>query len=280
MPRPKTTSGTPEATTAAPGPRAATPMPASRTAGRLRPATVLPPLVFGLLLLSAWEAVTRTKTVSAFFLPAPGTVAQAFVDAVTDGGLLDYTWQTVVESAAGSGLGIAAALPLGYLMARSTVAARALQPYLAASQAVPAVALAPLLALWIGYGLLPIAILCALLVFFPMLVNTMLGLRELDPEVLNAARVDGVGHWGMLRHIEFPLALPSILAGVRTGCTLSITGAVVGEFVMGGEGLGQLLAVQRGQADSTGLFVSLLTLTLLAAVTYGTVRLAELAVDR
>ncbi|WP_286163072.1 MULTISPECIES: ABC transporter permease subunit [unclassified Streptomyces] len=194
--------------------------------------------------------------------------------------MLGYAWQTVVESAAGSGLGIAAALPLGYLMARSTIAARALQPYLAASQAVPAVALAPLLALWIGYGLLPIAILCALLVFFPMLVNTMLGLRELDPEVLNAARVDGVGRWGMLRHIEFPLALPSILAGVRTGCTLSITGAVVGEFVMGGEGLGQLLAVQRGQADSTGLFVSLLTLTLLAAATYGTVRLVELTVDR
>ncbi|MFF3689558.1 ABC transporter permease [Streptomyces sp. NPDC002187] len=194
--------------------------------------------------------------------------------------MLDYTWQTVVESAAGSGLGIAAALPLGYLMARSPLAAKALQPYIAASQAVPAVALAPLLALWAGYGLLPIAILCALMVFFPMLVNTMLGLRELDPEVLNAARVDGVGRWGMLRHIEFPLALPSILAGVRTGCTLSITGAVVGEFVMGGEGLGQLLAVQRGQADSTGLFVTLLTLTLLAAVTYGAVRLAELAVDR
>lgn len=241
---------------------------------------MLPPLVFGALLLGVWEAVTRTGTVSVFFLPAPATVARGFADAVAEGGLLDYTWQTVVESAAGSGLGIAAALPLGYLMARSPLAAKALQPYIAASQAVPAVALAPLLALWAGYGLLPIAILCALMVFFPMLVNTVLGLRELDPDVLNAARVDGVGRWGMLRHIEFPLALPSILAGVRTGCTLSITGAVVGEFVMGGEGLGQLLAVQRGQADSTGLFVTLLTLTLLAAVTYGTVRLAELAVER
>lgn len=285
MSEPKTAHRTPPAPAATPVPRttatdrsAPAPGRSARATGRL--ATVLPPLVFGLILVGTWDLVTRTKAVSAFFLPAPGTVARAFVDAITDGGLLGYAWQTVVESAAGSGLGIAAALPLGYLMARSTVAARALQPYLAASQAVPAVALAPLLALWIGYGLLPIAILCALLVFFPMLVNTMLGLRELDPEVLNAARVDGVGRWGMLRHIEFPLALPSILAGVRTGCTLSITGAVVGEFVMGGEGLGQLLAVQRGQADSTGLFVSLLTLTLLAAATYGTVRLVELTVDR
>ncbi|KJS54907.1 ABC transporter permease [Streptomyces rubellomurinus subsp. indigoferus] len=243
-------------------------------------AAVLPPLVFGLVLLGTWESVTRTKAVSAFFLPAPATVARAFADALTRGSLLDYTRQTLLESAAGTAIGIAAALPLGYLMARSTLAARALQPYLAATQAVPAVALAPLLALWIGYGLLPIALLCALLVFFPMLVNTMLGLRELDPDVLAAARVDGVGRWGMLRHIEFPLALPSILAGVRTGATLSITGAVVGEFVMGGEGLGELLAVQRGQADSTGLFVTLLTLTLLAAATYGAVRLLERALDR
>ncbi|AKJ10266.1 ABC transporter permease [Streptomyces incarnatus] len=246
----------------------------------VRPAVALPPVVFGVLLLGTWEAVTRTGAVAPFFLPAPGTVAQAFGEAVTDGDLLEYTWQTVVESAAGSGLGVAVALPLGYLVARSTLASRTLQPYIAASQAVPAVAIAPLLALWAGYGLLPIAILCALLVFFPMLVNTVLGLRELDRDVLNAARVDGVGRWGMLRHIEFPLALPSILAGVRTGCTLSITGAVVGEFVMGGEGLGQLLAVQRGQADTTGLFVTLLTLVLLAAVTHGTVRLAERAVAR
>ncbi|WP_267892824.1 ABC transporter permease [Streptomyces sp. NBRC 110028] len=172
-------------------------------------------------------------------------------------------------------MGIGVALPLGYLIARSDLAAAALQPYIAASQAVPAVALAPLLALWLGYGLLPIAVLCALLVFFPILVNTVLGLRALDPEVLGAARVDGVGWSGMLWYIELPLALPSILAGVRNGLTLSITGAVVGEFVMGGEGLGQLLSVQRQAADTVGLFSTLVMLALLAAGLYGVVRLVE-----
>ncbi|MET9293008.1 ABC transporter permease [Streptomyces sp. NPDC003077] len=184
------------------------------------------------------------------------------------------------EALAGSGLGIGVALPLGYLMARSRIAAAALQPFIAASQAMPAVAIAPLLALWLGYGLLPIAVLCALLVFFPVLVNTVLGLRSVDTDVMGAARVDGVGRWGMLWYIEFPLALPSVLAGVRNGLTLSVTGAVVGEFVMGGEGLGQLLSVQRQEADTVGLFATLTMIGLLAVALYGLTRLVERLVQR
>ncbi|MBI0299925.1 ABC transporter permease subunit, partial [Streptomyces sp. PRKS01-29] len=153
---------------------------------------VLPPLVFGLLLLVVWDIVTRTGAVAEFYLPAPLDLARQFLDDVFHGDLLDYTKETVWEALAGSGIGIGVALPLGYLIARSEIAAAALQPYVAASQAMPAVALAPLLALWIGYGLLPIAVLCALLVFFPILVNTVLGLRSLDPDVMGAARVDGV----------------------------------------------------------------------------------------
>jgi NitT/TauT family transport system permease protein len=241
---------------------------------------VLPPLVFGLALLAAWEEMTRTGAVAKFYLPAPGDLARTFVDQLLHGSLLEYTKETVEEALAGSGIGLGVALPLGYFIARSDLAAAALQPYLAASQAVPAVALAPLLALWLGYGLLPIAVLCSLLVFFPILVNTVLGLRLLDPDVMGAARVDGVGWWGMLWYIEFPLALPSILAGVRNGFTLSITGAVVGEFVMGGEGLGQLLSVQRQAADTVGLFSTLLMLVFLAACLYGAIRLVERIVQR
>ena len=108
----------------------------------------------------------------------PGTGPVHFVDDFLHGDLLKYTKQTVWEALAGCGMGLGVALPLGYLIARSDLAASALQPYLAASQAVPAVALAPLFALWFGYGLLPFAMLCALLVFFPILVNTVLGLRS------------------------------------------------------------------------------------------------------
>ncbi|MFJ8433994.1 ABC transporter permease [Kitasatospora sp. NPDC094019] len=241
---------------------------------------MLTPLVPGVLLLLLWAGAVDGGAVSSFFLPHPVDLAREFVAALGRGTLLDATVTTLYESLAGVALGTAVALPLGYLLARSRLAARALQPYLAATQAVPAVALAPLLALWLGYGTWPVVVLCALMVFFPILVNTVLGIRGLDREVLAAARVDGVGAWGMMRHIEFPLALPSVLAGLRTGVTLSVTGAVVGEFVMGGEGLGQLLAVQRNGSDTLGMFSTLLMLSLLAVALYGAMRLVEGGVER
>lgn len=232
-------------------------------------------MVLGCLLVASWQALCSFDVVSDFFLPAPGDLAARFWSDLNHGGLLAATGQTLAEAASGSGLALGVALPMGYLIAHSPLCAAALEPYLAASQAVPAVATAPLLALWIGYGMMPIAVLCALLVFFPIVMNTVLGLRTLPPDVVDAARVDGVGRWGLLWHIEAPLCLPALLTGARTGLTLSITGAVVGEFVMGGDGLGQLLSVQRGNVDTLGLFSTLLTLALLAMALYGVLALVE-----
>ncbi|TQF02776.1 ABC transporter permease [Kitasatospora acidiphila] len=241
---------------------------------------ILPPVVPGVLLLAGWIAAVDSGSVSPFFLPHPADLAREFVSALRDGGLLDATGTTLYESFCGTALGLVVAVPLGYLLARSRLAARALQPYLAATQAVPAVALAPLLALWLGYGVEPVIVLCALMVFFPILVNTTLGVRTVDREVMAAALVDGVGRWGMMRYIEFPLALPSVLAGIRTGLTLSVTGAVVGEFVMGGDGLGELLAVQRNGSDTVGMFSTLLMLSLLAVGLFAAMRLIETRLER
>ena len=237
----------------------------------------LPALVVAVIVLALWQLMTATRAVSPFLLPTPGDVLASFWQKLTDpnDNLLSYAWTTLVESVAGCALGAAIALPLGYSVARSRLLARALQPYLAASQALPAVAIAPLLALWLGYGLSPVIVLCALIVFFPMVITTVLGLRLLDRDVLDAARVDGAGRWALLRHIELPLALPSILAGFRASLTLSITGSVVGEFVVGGKGLGELLLIDRESTDSPGVFATLLALALLAAVLYGAARLFE-----
>lgn len=246
-----------------------------QTARKHRSLGFTAPVLLGVVLLVLWDAAARSGAVSTFFLPTPSSVARELVSQLHEGVLLDYTVHTLIESAAGSGLGVAVALPLAYLIARSRTAAAALQPYVAASQAVPAVALAPLLALWLGYGLLPIAVLCALLVFFPIVVSTLLGLRSIDRDVMDAARVDGVSALQMLRHIEWPLALPGTLAGMRAGLTLSLTGAVVGEFVVGGDGLGQLLTLERSAADTVGLFATLLVLTTLAACLHGLMLLLE-----
>jgi NitT/TauT family transport system permease protein len=229
----------------------------------------------GLLVLAIWQLVTASGAVAQYLLPAPADVLRTFWRSLTNGLLINYTLATLEESLAGFALGACVALPLGYGIARSRLISRSAEPYLAASQAIPAVALAPLLSLWLGYDLPPIAVLCALIVFFPSVVNTALSVRLLDREILDAARTDGAGWWAMLRHIELPLALPGILAGLRTSLTLSITGAVVGEFVVSDRGLGGLLNIARGQFDSALVFATLLTLALLATTLYLLARLIE-----
>lgn len=241
---------------------------------------MLPAVLLGLVIVAGWQAATQSGLVSSFFLPRPAAVALALWDSFASESMLSYTLTTLKESLAGSVVGVAVALPLGYAIANSRIVYLAVQPYVAATQAVPAIALAPLLVLWLGYGLLPIAVLCAVLVFFPMLVNTVLGLRVIDRDVVDSARVDGAGRWRLLWFIQVPLALPHLLAGIRNGLTLSITGAVVGEFVAGGEGLGQLLLVQRDSADSAGLFATLVTLALLASGLYGAMLALEKTLSR
>ncbi len=236
---------------------------------------VLPPLVLGLLAVALWSALVRAGVVAAYLLPPPSEVLRVFWQSVTNGLLWQYARSTLAESLEGFVVGSLVGLTTGYSISRSRLAARMLEPYLAASQAMPAIALAPLLVLWLGYGTTPIVVLCALIVFFPVHVNTALGIRTLDQEILDAARVDGAGGWSLLRHFELPLAMPSILAGMRNGLTLSITGAVVGEFVIGDRGLGGLLTIARGNFNTPLVFATLLTLAIMAAVFYGLGRLIE-----
>ena len=264
-------------------PTTGTPRRSARRGGHLL--GLLPPLTFGafmlaLWLLARWQLIqTRGPAAAKLLLPAPTEVLRSFAQIVTDPALRGYIGTTVVESLGGCALGALVALPLGYVIARSPLAARAVQPYLAASQALPAVALAPLIALWLGYEVESRMALCALIVFFPLVITTTLGVRTLDRDILDAARVDGASRFALIWQIEAPLALPSILAGLRTSLTLSITGAVVGEFVIGAtaesKGLGQLLGQFLNQFDGAGTFATLLVLALLAAVYYGLARLVE-----
>jgi NitT/TauT family transport system permease protein len=239
--------------------------------------SILPAGAIGLGVLALWQILAQTGAVPAVLLPSPSAVARAWwysVISPTDS-LVGYAGMTLLQSLLGCALGAAVAIPLGYLIAHSRLVARAAQPYVAASQALVAVAIAPLIALWLGYDLTPVVVLCALIVFFPMVITTVLGIRMLDREVLDAARVEGANRWALLRYIEIPLALPSILAGLRTSLTLSITGAIVGEFVIGAKGLGELLVVDQQNLYAAGEFATLLTLTLLAAALYGGMRLVE-----
>ena len=242
---------------------------------------ILPPLVLALLILIGWYVSTTAGHVSSLFLPAPGDVLARLADGLGAGMYLrDALVVTLQESIFGFLLAVVVALPLGYGIAKSRFLAITIQPYLSAGQAIPALVIAPFLILWLGYGLVPIMVICMLVVIFPMVINTILGVQTIDSALTDAARVEGASGWSLLAYIEFPLALPSLLAAVRTGLTLSITGAVVGEFVSGGAaGLGSLVLQGQHQYDTPLMFAAVIVLAVLAALYYGTtwllVKLAE-----
>lgn len=241
--------------------------PAQERRSRRNRLRIIAPVALAAAVLTTWVLATRTGAVDTFFLPSAGDVFSRVWSDLT-GPALSYVWPTLQAAAGGSLLALVAAVPLGVLIASSVVARAMLEPYVAGSQALPAVAVAPLLVLWLGYGLAPVVVLCALMVFFPILVATVHGLVHVDQDVVSAARVDGASGLTLLRTILLPLALPAILAGVRTGFTLSITGAIVGEIVTGGDGMGLLLSTRAAAADSTGLFSTLLVLSTAAISVY------------
>lgn len=223
----------------------------------------------GLLLLAIWYFGTTLGHINSLLLPAPADVFIALANGSSSGMYLSNTLVTVQESVWGFLLALVIALPLGYALAKSRLLATAIQPYLSAGQAIPAIVIAPVLIIWLGYGQMPILFLCMLVVLFPMVINTVLGIETIDHTLVDAARVEGASGWSLLVHIEFPLALPAILAAVRTGFTLSITGALVGEFVSGGDqGLGSLVMVGLHQYNTPLLFATLIVLAGLATVYY------------
>ena len=233
---------------------------------------VLAPALLGVLMLSGW---TLTAGSGSVLLPTPGSVIARLATDLSDPVYWGYLGFTLAEAFGGALLGVAVALPLAVALHRSAWAAAAVNPFLGATQAIPAIALAPLLVLWLGYGLRSVVVLCALIVFFPILISAVVGLRHVDADVVDAARIDGASSLDLLLHVELPMALPSVLGGVRNGVTLAVTGAIVGEMVMGGQGLGTILTIQRESVDTAGMLATIIVLCLVASAAYSAVHFWE-----
>ncbi len=232
--------------------------------------------VFGVFLL-AWKGIVLVTGLRPFILPPPETVAARFVTAVTDGTIAPHLATTLVEVALGFLVGAGLALVVGYALARSAVVERLLSPYLVAAQATPILALAPLFALWFGSGLMGKVVICALIVFFPVAVATMVGIRSVDARLLELGRSLRATRRQILTTLEIPAALPNILGGMRVGVTLAVVGAIVGEWAGADRGLGVLINLARGSLFDTPLmFATLLTIAIVGIVLY----LVVVAVER
>jgi NitT/TauT family transport system permease protein len=229
-------------------------------------------LLAGLLL---WVLITRYSGLPNFILPSPYSVWTRFVRAVRDGSLPYHTAITLTEILLGLFVGVSFATMIGYMLAKSRSLEKILSPYLVASQAIPIVAIAPLLVIWLGNGILSKVVICALIVFFPVLVNTIVGVRAVPTALYDLMNSLHASRAQILWKVEVPASLPVFLGGLRIGATLSVIGAIVGELVSAERGLGFLLQLGDFQYDTPMVFVAVFTLIALALLLYGIVTLLE-----
>jgi len=219
--------------------------------------------------VGVWALLVRVGGYAPFILPGPERVAARLVEMVNSGSLWRHTTITLGEVLAGLLLGLTAATLLGYLVAKSWVMDQILSPLIVASQAIPIVALAPLLVIWFGPGMVSKVLVCTLVVFFPVLINTIVGLRSVETDLVDLMRSLQANRWQTFINLEFPTALPALLGGLKIGATLSVIGAVVGEFTGANRGLGFLVSQSRGLYDTAQMFVAFGALATIALALYG-----------
>ncbi len=226
--------------------------------------------------LVVWKLATVIGGYPEYILPAPEAVGERAVRAIASGVLWEHTAVTLLEIVLGFAVGATAAILTGVALGKSVLVERVLSPYIVAAQAVPILALAPLLDIWFGGGLLARVVICALIVFFPIAIATMVGIRAADPLLDEMLRSLGAGSGQRTRLLEIPSALPVIFGGLRVGVTLAVIGAVVAEWAGAGTGLGVLINIaNQGLFDTPLMFVALAALAIIGLVFYGLVVIVE-----
>ena len=225
--------------------------------------------------LLGWDLLTRLSGIPNFILPSPLSVWTRFLKAMNDGSLPHHTAITLTEIVLGLIVGVTFATIVGYMLAKSRSLEKVLWAYLVASQAFPVIAIAPLLVIWLGDGILSKVVICALIVFFPVLVNTIVGVRAVPTALYDLMNSLHASRAQILMKVEVPASLPVFLGGLRIGATLSVIGAIVGELVDAESGLGFLLQLGDFQYDTPMVFVAVFTLIALALMLYGIVRVLE-----
>lgn len=243
----------------------------------MRRKRIIAPVILAVFFCVLWLFLTHFELIHSSILPYPATVVERLHFGISNGYLLHSLTQTTLEALAGALLAAAIGVPLGIAIAHLHLFGASVEPFIAASQAIPAVAVAPILVTWVGYGTRAIIMLCFIIVVFPIIVSTTVAIRELDRDVIDAARLDGAASIHRIWYIELPLAAPTITSGMRTGFTLAMTGAVVGEMVIGGQrGLGIELITAQHQNDLAGMFATIFLLAVVAILIYSLMKIIEL----
>jgi NitT/TauT family transport system permease protein len=240
---------------------------AARSLSRLLPSFV----VFAALLL-AWQAAGPLFGVREYLLPGPLAVARAALSPAIPWHA--HLWVTTLEILGGFALAGGAGVALGIAIAASPMAARALLPLLVFVNTLPKVAVAPLFLLWLGYGIVPNALIAALIGFFPVVINTSVGLTQIDDELLDLGRVFGAPAWKVFLKIRLPNALPYVLSALKITATAAVVGAIVGEFIASQAGLGMVIVNAQTNLNTPVAFAALVWISVVGLLLYGAVGLA------
>jgi NitT/TauT family transport system permease protein len=218
-----------------------------------------PPLLTLVAMVVVWELAVALFRVPEYILPTPRGIAAAMIKEWRY--LALHTWITVQEVLLGFAMAVAVGIPIAMAIVYSPLIERAIYPLLVGSQSVPKIAIAPLLIFWAGLGLFPKVLVAFLISFFPIIIDTVVGLRSVEPEMLHLARSMGAGAGRTFVKIRFPTALPNIFAGLKVAVTLSVVGAIVGEFIQADRGLGYALLQANAVMDTRLGFAAIIVLS-------------------
>jgi|TARA_B110000263_G_scaffold65362_1_gene56432 NitT/TauT family transport system permease protein len=234
---------------------------------------IVVPALISALLLAFWELWVRARDVKEYLLPAPSAVLRVLAD--EPGRFAEAAYLSLQAAIGGLIIASLGAFILGTAMAHSRVLERSIYPPALALKVTPIVAVVPLFTIWFGFGLMPRVLIAAMITFFPMLVNTVIGLRSVDPRAHDFLRALNASRWQIFWHLRVPSSLPYVFAGLRISVPLSLIGAVVAEFLSGSAGMGQLILIANGDFDTPALFGAVFVLAGLGIVLTATVALIE-----
>jgi len=233
----------------------------------------LAPLALLAALVGAWEALARAGAFEDYLLPAPSEVVRALHD---DRSLLaSDAWVTAQEVLLGFALALALGVAVAVVLHLSRALRRAFYPLVVASQAVPVVVIAPILVIWFGFGIGPKLVVIALICFFPIAVNTLDGLRSVDPAQVKMLRTLDASRADVFRRLELPSALPYLFSGAKVAVAVAVIGAVFGELVGADAGLGHAIQIGTAQLLTARVFAAVLILSLMAIALFALVAALE-----
>lgn len=215
-----------------------------------------------------WEGIVRFFNISEFLLPGSFKVIETYVSMTLSGRLFFHTWITTVEIIVGFIAGSLIGLTLGYSVSKSKIISNVLSPFIIAAQTTPKLALAPLFLIWFGFGIVSKILITALVVFFPIFVNTVVAVKYINPNLKELMDLVHANKWQRFIKLEVPSSLPMVFAGLKSGITLAVVGAVVGEFVGASAGLGYLIIFGTGQLNTEIVFTAIVQLVIIGIIFY------------